>query len=101
MKVNVNEFNQILSYEGTPEEIAEFVSTGIFGEFFEEEVEECDEPVVTYTEPADDDITDDFKTQIRKELDKSGIELTDEEFEDAFKKTMEIVDLVRSCDLFK
>jgi len=101
MKVNVNEFNQILSYEGTPEEIAEFVSTGIFGEFFEEEPDACDEPAVTYTEPADNDVTNDFKTQVREELDKSGIELTDEEFEDAFKKTMEIVDLVRGCSLLK
>lgn len=32
MKVNVNEYNEILNYEGTPTEIAELIKLGIFGE---------------------------------------------------------------------
>lgn len=33
MKINVNEYNEILSYEGTPVELAEFISLGVFGEW--------------------------------------------------------------------
>ena len=32
MKINVNVYNEILSYEGTPAELAEFMSYGIFDE---------------------------------------------------------------------
>ena len=35
MKINVNEYNEILSYEGTPEELAEFVATGILFPYIE------------------------------------------------------------------
>lgn len=33
MRINVNEYNEILSYEGTPAELAEFVELGVFGEW--------------------------------------------------------------------
>lgn len=33
MKLNVNAYNEILSYEGTPAEIAELISLGVFGEW--------------------------------------------------------------------
>ena len=42
MKINVNEYNEILSYEGTPEELAEFVATGILFPYMEYDEEECD-----------------------------------------------------------
>ena len=43
MKINVNGYNEILSYEGTPEELAEFVATGILFPYMGyEEDEECD-----------------------------------------------------------
>lgn len=42
MKINVNEYNEILSYEGTPVELAEFISLGVFGEWVPaEEMLEC------------------------------------------------------------
>ena len=41
MKINVNEYNEILSYEGTPEELAEFVATGILFPYMEYN-EDCD-----------------------------------------------------------
>ena len=42
MKINVNGYNEILSYEGTPEELAEFVATGILFPYMDEDEEECD-----------------------------------------------------------
>ena len=42
MKINVNVYNEILSYEGTPAELAEFISYGVFSEYVpEEEMLEC------------------------------------------------------------
>ena len=42
MKINVNEYNEILSYEGTPVEIAELISLGVFGEWVPaDEMLEC------------------------------------------------------------
>lgn len=42
MKINVNVYNEILSYEGTPAELAEFVSYGILDVEPEEFTEDCD-----------------------------------------------------------
>ena len=42
MKINVNEYNEILSYEGTPVEIAELISLGVFGQWVPaEEMLDC------------------------------------------------------------
>jgi hypothetical protein len=42
MKINVNAYNEILSYEGTPVEIAELISLGVFGEWVPaEEMLDC------------------------------------------------------------
>ena len=42
MKINVNKYNEILSYEGTPIEIAELISLGVFGEWVPaDEMLEC------------------------------------------------------------
>ena len=42
MKINVNVYNEILSYEGTPVELAEFMSYGVFGEWVPaEEMLDC------------------------------------------------------------
>lgn len=69
MRINVNEYNEILSYEGTPAELAEFVELGVFGEWvpadqvvlsdkYDEEDcgcenESTEEYVTTYTEPVE------------------------------------------------
>lgn len=69
MRINVNEYNEILSYEGTPAELAEFVKLGVFGEWVptdqvilsdEYDEEDCgcenestEEYVTTYTEPVE------------------------------------------------
>lgn len=42
MKINVNAYNEILSYEGTPVEIAELIALGVFGEWVPaEEMLDC------------------------------------------------------------
>ena len=107
MKINVNGYNEILSYEGTPEELAEFVATGILFPYMDEE-EECDceeeqdesvivpdamdaeEPVVEIPKTADE-IVDSYKDKIREDLASEGYTCSDEEFEDAYKIAVEIM----------
>lgn len=113
MKINVNEYNEILSYEGTPMELAEFVATGIFENcenyYVPDSVEEdcgCEEeedvPYVTsYTEPVEPvDSTEEsfdvneFKDEICKQVEEEGIKVSDEEFNQAFDVVAELVNLV-------
>lgn len=71
MKVNVNEYNEILNYEGTPAEIAELIKLGVFGEWvpveemvdcgYDEEYEDCgceDVPEVSDDLPVEPTITE-------------------------------------------
>jgi hypothetical protein len=110
MKVNVNEYNEILNYEGTPEEIAELVKLGVFGEWvpveemvecgYNDEYEDCNcennEEIVpedfANTEEATDEIseielpdmyeyTDECKEQVRKQIKLLYPEISDEDFE--------------------
>ena len=109
MKINVNEYNEILSYEGTPEELAEFVSTGILFPYMdyneeedcdcEEEVDEsvivpdamdAEEPIVE-TSPTPDEILEAQKEKIREDLASEGYTCSDEEFDDAYKIAVEIM----------
>lgn len=108
MKINVNGYNEILSYEGTPEELAEFVATGILFPYMEYNEEECDceeeqdksvivpdamdaeEPVVETPKTADE-IVDSYKEKIREDLAAEGYTCSDEEFEDAYKIAVEIM----------
>ena len=108
MKINVNEYNEILSYEGTPEELAEFVATGILFPYMEYDEEECDceegqdesvivpdamdaeEPVVETPKTADE-ILEAQKEKIREDLAAEGYTCSDEEFEDAYKIAIEIM----------
>ena len=108
MKINVNVYNEILSYEGTPEELAEFVATGILFPYMDYEEEECDceeeqdesvivpdamdaeEPVVETTQ-TNNDIVDSYKEKIREDLASEGYTCSDEEFEDAYKIAVEIM----------
>ena len=108
MKINVNEYNEILSYEGTPEELAEFVATGILFPYMDEDEEECDceeeqdesvivpdamdaeEPVVETPKTADE-IVDSYKDKIREDLAAEGYTCSDEEFDDAYKIAIEIM----------
>lgn len=107
MKINVNEYNEILSYEGTPEELAEFVATGILFPYMEYN-EECDceeeqdesvivpdamdaeEPVVETPKTADE-ILEAQKEKIREDLAAEGYTCSDEEFDDAYKIAIEIM----------
>lgn len=103
MKINVNEYNEILSYEGTPEEIAEFIATGILFPYMDYNDGECDceeennESVIVPDEmDADDPCTPDeipesYKEKIREELRADGYTCSDEEFEDAYKTAVEIM----------
>jgi hypothetical protein len=108
MKINVNEYNEILSYEGTPEELAEFVATGILFPYMDEDEEECDceeeqdesvivpdamdaeEPVVETPKTADE-ILEAQKEKIREDLAAEGYTCSDEEFDDAYKIAIEIM----------
>lgn len=109
MKINVNEYNEILSYEGTPEELAEFVATGILFPYMGyDEDEECDceeeqdesviipdamdaeEPIVETPKTADE-ILEAQKDKIREDLAAEGYTCSDEEFEDAYKIAIEIM----------
>ena len=108
MKINVNEYNEILSYEGTPEELAEFVATGILFPYMGYNAdEECDceeidesvivpdamddeEPVVETPKTADE-ILEAQKDKIREELASEGYTCSDEEFDDAYKIAIEIM----------
>ena len=107
MKINVNEYNEILSYEGTPEELAEFVATGILFPYMRED-EECDceeeqdesvivpdamdaeEPVVE-TPKTTDEILEAQKEKIREDLASEGYVCSDEEFDDAYRVAVEIM----------
>lgn len=107
MKINVNGYNEILSYEGTPEELAEFVATGILFPYMdededcdcEEEIDEsvivpdamdCEEPVVETPKTADE-IIEAQKEKIREDLAAEGYVCSDEEFEDAYRVAVEIM----------
>jgi hypothetical protein len=104
MKINVNEYNEILSYEGTPEEIAEFVATGILFPYIGYGEEDCDceeEPdesvIVPDAMDADetpktaDEILEAQKEKIREEIAAEGYTCSDEEFDDAYKIAVEIM----------
>lgn len=105
MKINVNENNVILSYEGTPEELAEFVATGIlFPYMYDEDCdceEEQDESVivpdamdgeeVAETPKTSDEIVESYKEKIRENLAAEGYVCSDEEFDDAYKIAIEIM----------
>ena len=105
MKINVNGYNEILSYEGTPEELAEFVATGILFPYMGyEEDEECDceeevDESVIVPDAIDDDTVgttstsfiDTQKEKIREELASEGYTCSVEEFEDAYKIAVEIM----------
>lgn len=109
MKINVNEYNEILSYEGTPVELAEFIATGILNPFYTEECDceemeengDCEVQSVIVPDEMDGDvqiekrseeITDleTIKMNLKKDLEETGMKFTDEEFEDAFNTTIEI-----------
>ena len=107
MKINVNGYNEILSYEGTPEELAEVVATGILFPYMDED-EECnceeeidesvivpdamdaEEPVVETPKSADE-ILEAQKDKIREELASEGYTCSDEEFDDAYRVAVEIM----------
>lgn len=108
MKINVNEYNEILSYEGTPEELAEFVATGILFPYMgynEDEDCDCEEnqdesvivPDAMDAEEAIeesktiDEVVDSYKDKIREDLIADGYNCSDEEFEDAYKIAVEIM----------
>ena len=108
MKINVNGYNEILSYEGTPEELAEFVATGILFPYMENNEDDCnceeeqDESVIVpdamdaeesvVEEPKTaDEIVDSYKEKIREDLAAEGYTCSDEEFEDAYKIAVEIM----------
>mgnify|MGYP006992145394 CR=1 FL=1 len=109
MKINVNEYNEILSYEGTPEELAEFVATGILFPYMgynededcdcEKEVDEsvivpdamdAEEPVVETPKTANE-ILEAQKEKIREEIAAEGYTCSDKEFDDAYKIAVEIM----------
>ena len=115
MKINVNGYNEILSYEGTPEELAEFVATGILFPYMEKDEEECDceesdevyeydprgkfvtvpdamddEEVVEKPKTADE-ILEAQKEKIREDLAAEGYTCSDEEFDDAYRVAVEIM----------
>lgn len=113
MKINVNGYNEILSYEGTPEELAEFVATGILFPYMEydedcdceEEVDESvivpdaiDEDVVETPQPIDS-VFDAQKEKIREDLEAEGFVCSDEEFDDAYRNAVEIMGPLK--DFFK
>ena len=105
MKINVNEYNEILSYEGTPEELAEFVATGILFPYLgynEDEDCDCEEEVdesvivpdaMDAEEPAKtaDEIVESYKEKVREDLAAEGYTCSDEEFDDAYKIAVEIM----------
>ena len=105
MKINVNEYNEILSYEGTPEELAEFVATGIlFPYMYYDEENDCvcedktDESVIVPDAMDDEEVIktadesiDSYKDKIREDLIADGFDCSDEEFEDAYKIAVEIM----------
>ena len=109
MKINVNVYNEILSYEGTPEELAEFVATGILFPYMDySKEEECDceeeqdksvivpdamdaEETVVETPKTADEIVDSYKDKIREDLAAEGYVCSDEEFDDAYRVAVEIM----------
>ena len=103
MKINVNGYNEILSYEGTPEELAEFVATGILFPYMGEDEEcdceeETDESVIVpdamdseETPKTADEILEAQKDKIREDLEAEGYTCSDEEFDDAFNVAVEIM----------
>lgn len=124
MKINVNEYNEILSYEGTPAELAEFVELGVFGEWVpadqvvlsdEYDNEDCDcedtpteEYVITYTEPIEEAVSEEapctpgevfdmetLKVECRKQMEEDGIKVSDEEFNFTFDVVLELMGLLK------
>ena len=110
MKINVNEYNEILSYEGTPEELAEFVATGILFPYTKYDEEECDceegetletdesvivpdvmDDDVAETEVEEDNPLNAYKESVREQLASEGYTCSDEEFDDAYKTAVEIM----------
>ena len=108
MKINVNEYNEILSYEGTPEELAEFVATGILFPYMGyNEDEDCDceenqDESVIVPDAMDaeetieesktiDEVVDSYKDKIREDLAAEGYVCSDEEFDDAYRVAVEIM----------
>jgi hypothetical protein len=108
MKINVNVYNEILSYEGTPEELAEFVATGIlfpYMDYSEEEECDCEEEQdksvivpdamdaeeLVETPKTADEIVDSYKDKIREDLAAEGYVCSDEEFDDAYRVAVEIM----------
>ena len=106
MKINVNEYNEILSYEGTPEELAEFVATGILFPYMGNDEEECDceedesvivpdamddEETVVETPKTADEILEAQKEKIREDLAAEGYTCSDEEFDNAYQVAIEIM----------
>ena len=97
MKINVNEYNEILSYEGTPVELAEFIATGILDPYmYEDEGCDCEEyetesdESVIVPDAMDEDVCEaadtsleDCKEAVREQLEAEGFTCSDEEFEDA------------------
>lgn len=108
MKINVNEYNEILSYEGTPVELAEFIATGILNSYYAEDCgcdvednndDECQSVIVPdemynddQIEKSSEEITnlETIKMNLKRDLEETGMKFTDEEFEDAFNTTIEI-----------
>lgn len=124
MKINVNEFNVIESYEGTVEEMLDLIMSGIFDcDCDEYEDEDCgceDEEVIIVSDEVEDDIVeephdmgtattftepnefeevsvtcdlDKHKNEVREELRKKGIELSDDEFENYYELAINFVNL--------
>ena len=106
MKINVNGYNEILSYEGTPVELAEFVATGILFSYMDDEECDCEEEIdesvivpdamdaeepVVETSNTADAILEAQKEKIREELASEGDTCSDEEFDDAYRVAVEIM----------
>ena len=106
MKINVNGYNEILSYEGTPEELAEFIATGILFPYMDEDEncdceEDTDESVIVPDAMDDEEVVEKPKTadeileaqkeKIREDLAAEGYTCSDEEFDDAYRVAVEIM----------
>lgn len=102
MKINVNVYNEILSYEGTPEELAEFVATGILDPYMDSENYDCeeekdnsvivpDEMDEDSTPKTADEVLEEQKEKIREDLAAEGYTCSDKEFDDAFNVAVDII----------
>ena len=75
MKINVNVYNEILSYEGTPAELAEFISLGVFGEWV----------------PADEMLDCGYEEEDEYDNEDCGCDETVEVYENSTPETVEVV----------